>query len=103
MTRQEMIAKLIDDRTKAEAERYKDKQMDGEPMTPANVVMLKFPVGSPVRLRLDAVATRGFVTGVTLRQAGIFYLVTWSDTRGETGHSDFEIEAVPDVDLPIRE
>lgn len=102
-TRQQMIDRLIGDREKriaAEAERYKDKRMD-EPNTPIGpstpgVVAIKFLIGSRVVLNLDLERQVGFVTGVTMRQCGLLYLVTWGDTRGETGHSDFELDAAGD-------
>jgi hypothetical protein len=97
-TRRQMIKRLIDDHEKrvaAEAERYKDKQMDG---MPPGVVMLKYPIKTRVRHRADLERQVGFVTGVTMRQYDILYLVTWGDTRGETGHSDFELEEAGDDD-----
>jgi hypothetical protein len=112
MTRREMINRYIDenrakkqaDAVAAEAERYRDKQMD-EPATPQppalpqGVVWSRFGLGVPVQMRYDPNPVPGIVTEIAIRLGAVVYGVTWCDSRCQTCHYEFEIEALPDNDL----
>lgn len=72
----------------AEAERYRDKQVDQpEP----RVVQLAFLVGQVVYLKVAECPVAGMVTNVDICPHGATYHVTWGDTRVSTPHYDIEL------------
>jgi hypothetical protein len=91
VTRQELIKRFYDDLEAAE--RYREKQLDQPRSDSDGVVVGKFSIGQVVVMTLDPQSV-GHVTGAVIRQGGIEYLVTWADSREESSHCDFELEAV---------
>lgn len=98
-TRQQLIARLIDERKKriaAEAERYEDKRMDGPP---PGCVAIKHMIGSTVVLKIGVDGVRGMVTDIDIHPYGVVYHVCWGDTRCTTAHYEFELEEADDDGL----
>lgn len=50
----------------------------------------KFPIETPVYLKVDTEGGAGTVTGLLIRPHGLVYMVTWADGE-ERQHYEFEL------------